>query len=320
MIVEEFVARPNQAIGTTRLSSPVPIVLSARNSDRLQQAAKNLAEFLAQSPDAETPLSSVAYTLQIGREALEERVAFVAASRSDLISKLRRIALGHWEDIQRGRVKRERVKVATDVGELTMDLEALAALDHRDLERLARLWVDGVPISWRDLSNEDGGQRISLPGYPFSRERYWVPLLTGVAEENVLGAAKLHPLLHRNESTLNGQKYQSRFSGEEVVLRDHRLSGQKVLPGAASLELALAGASRALENLNIRLLQVVWIRPLATGAEGLDVELVLHRETPAQTELRPTFEGNQRVSFELKGPNGSVHVQGKAEVTAVLER
>ena len=145
----------------------------------------------------------------------------------------------------------------------------MEALNHRDLERLARLWVDGVPISWRDLSNEVGGQRISLPGYPFSRERYWVPLLAKSDEAKDLVRARLHPLLHRNESTLNGQKYESRFSGEEVVLRDHQLSGQKVLPGAASLELALAGASRALENLNVRLLQVVWIRPLACGSRGL---------------------------------------------------
>ena len=114
MVVEEFVARPNQARGTTPLDSPALIVLSARNSDRLQRVAENLAEFLAQSSDAETPLSSVAYTLQIGREALEERAAFVAASRLDLVFKLRRIGLGSWEDIHRGRVKRERVKIAAD--------------------------------------------------------------------------------------------------------------------------------------------------------------------------------------------------------------
>ena len=304
MVVEEFVAPPNQARGTTPLDSPALIVLSARNSDRLQRVAENLAEFLAQSSDAETPLASVAYTLQIGREALEERAAFVAASRLDLISKLRRIGLGSWEDIYRGRVKRARVTIAADTGGLTTDAAAVETLKHHDLEDLARRWVDGVPISWRDLSNEVGGQRISLPGYPFSRERYWVPLLAKSDEAEDTAAGRLHPLLHRNESTLSGQKYESRFSGEEVFLRDHQLSGQKVLPGAASLELALLGASRALENLHVRLLQVVWIRPLTAGSEGLEIELL----------LRP--ESNRRVSFELKGPNGEVHVQGKAEVTA----
>ncbi|MDT7816741.1 MAG: polyketide synthase PksN, partial [Acidobacteriaceae bacterium] len=304
MVVEEFIAGQNQATGTPPLDSSALIVLSARNSDRLQRTAENLAEFLAQSPDAESPLPSVAYTLQIGREALEERVAFVAASRPDLISKLRRIGLGDWKDTHCGRVKRERIKIAADAAALVTDPAAVEALKHRDLERLAGLWVDGVPISWRDRSNEDGEQRISLPGYAFTRERYWVPLLANSDESMDWVVARLHPLLHRNESTLNGQRYQSRFSGEEVVLRDHQLSGLKVLPGAASLELALAGASRALENMHVRLLQVVWIRPLAAEASGLKIELL----------LRP--ESDQRVSFELKGPNGEVHVQGKAEVIA----
>ena len=90
----------------------------------------------------------------------------------------------------------------------------------------------------------------------------------------------------------------------EVVLRDHQVSGQKVLPGAASLELALAGASRALGNPDVRLRQVVWMRPLTAGTDGLNIELPLW------------LESDGRVSFELKGPNGDVHVQGKAEVTA----
>ena len=110
MVVEEFV--PNQTNGKPLSDSPVLIVLSARNGDRLRRVAENLAEYLAQSSDAETPLLSIAHTLQIGREALEERVAFVAASRVDLISKLGRIGGGNWEEFNRGRVKRERVRIA----------------------------------------------------------------------------------------------------------------------------------------------------------------------------------------------------------------
>ncbi len=147
-------------------------------------------------------------------------------------------------------------------------------------------------------------QRVSLPGYPFNRERYWVPLLASAAEEEDIVTTPLHPLLHRNESTLHVQKYKSHFYGGEVVLRDHQVSGQKVLPGAASLEMALAGASRALGNPDVRLRQVVWMRPLAAGTDGLSIELPLW------------LESDGRVSFELKGPNGDVHVQGKAEVTA----
>jgi polyketide synthase PksN len=305
IVVEEFVSRPNYANGKPLSGSPALIVLSARSDARLKRVAENLAEFLALASDAETPLPSIAYTLQTGREALEERVAFVAADRADLIAKLRRIAEGTSEEFYWGRVKRERLQVVAEADGLVTGSNAAEALDRRDLQRIGRLWVDGVPISWRDLSaGDDAVQRVSLPGYPFNRERYWVPLLEESDEAKDLSRPRLHPFLHRNESTLNVQKYESQFCGEEVVLRDHRVGGQKVLPGAASLELALAGAGRALENPNVRLRQVIWIRPLAAGTDGLAIELSLR------------FESNGHVSFEVKGTNGDVHVQGKAEVTA----
>ena len=283
------------------------IVLSARNSDRLQRLAKNLEEFLAQSTDAETPLPSIASTLQIGREALEERVAFVVRSRTDLLSELGRISRGEFEGLNRGHVERERMPVAAEAGGLKADPTVVEALSHRDLERLARLWVGGVPVNWRDLSTgEDPGRRVSLPGYPFSRERYWVPLFATAEAEKDLAPTRLHPLLHRNKSTLHIHKYESYLACGEVVLRDHQVSGRKVLPGAASLELALAGVSQALGNPDVQLRQVVWMRPLVAGTDGLKIELLLW------------LEGDGRVSFELKGPNGDPHVQGKAEVTAGL--
>ena len=234
-------------------------------------------------------------------------MAFVVRSRTDLLSKLGRIGHGDLQGLNRGHVKRERVPVTAEADGLKMDSTVAEAWAHRDLERLGRLWVDGVPVNWRDLSTgADPEQRVSLPGYPFSRERYWVPLFATTDEGKDFPATRLHPLLHRNESTLHVQKYESHFDGGEVVLRDHQVSGRKVFPGAASLELALAGVSRALGNPDVQLRQVVWMRPLASGTDGLKIDLLL------------SLESDGRVSFELKGSSGDVHVQGKAEVTAGL--
>ena len=116
--------------------------------------------------------------------------------------------------------------------------------------------------------------------------------------------SRLHPLLHRNESTLKVQRYGSQFTGDEIVFRDHRVGGQKIFPGAASLELALAGASSALENSNVCLGPVVWTRPIVAGEKGVELKL----------ELSPEMDG--RVSFELQSPSGEAHVSGRAEVTA----
>lgn len=39
---------------------------------------------------------------------------------------------------------------------------------------LAQLWLSGVTIRWEKLYGSRHPQRISLPGYPFARERHWI--------------------------------------------------------------------------------------------------------------------------------------------------
>src|SRR6185295_12060544 len=42
------------------------------------------------------------------------------------------------------------------------------------LNTLGRLWLSGVPIDWSRFHRHDRRLRLSLPTYPFERQRYWV--------------------------------------------------------------------------------------------------------------------------------------------------
>lgn len=42
------------------------------------------------------------------------------------------------------------------------------------LEKLGQLWKFGVTIDWGKLHSEEKRRRISLPTYPFERQRYWI--------------------------------------------------------------------------------------------------------------------------------------------------
>ena len=46
---------------------------------------------------------------------------------------------------------------------------------ERKLGKLGGLWAQGVEVDWEVLYGERRPRRISLPTYPFARERYWVP-------------------------------------------------------------------------------------------------------------------------------------------------
>ena len=50
------------------------------------------------------------------------------------------------------------------------------------LTTLGRLWVAGVPVDWRKLSQAEERRRVVLPTYPFERKRYWLePRAEGAA-------------------------------------------------------------------------------------------------------------------------------------------
>jgi acyl transferase domain-containing protein/aryl carrier-like protein len=41
-------------------------------------------------------------------------------------------------------------------------------------DTLGRLWLAGVPVNWRGVYGDERRQRLTLPTYPFERQRYWV--------------------------------------------------------------------------------------------------------------------------------------------------
>ncbi|MBV9490040.1 MAG: LLM class flavin-dependent oxidoreductase [Verrucomicrobia bacterium] len=309
LIVEEFLdPRPSALDGQ---EAPVLILLSAANADRLAALAGNLLAWFSRlgSDNAvrQPTLAEIAYTLQTGREPLEERVAFVVASPSELQERLALLAAGDaGAEFVRGNIRRDRGASAAVVEGAEGQAFLRNLIDNRNLTKLATLWVNGVEIDWGALWSGQEVRRASLPGYPFSPERCWLPISPRPDESNRFGVPRLHPLLHRNESSLRGQAYGSDFTGDEVVLRDHRINGQAVFPGAASLELALTGASFALEDPNVRLQHVVWTGPVVASERGVALK----------AELRP--ESNGRVRVELLTTNREIVVQGIALVGGTL--
>jgi acyl transferase domain-containing protein/acyl carrier protein len=49
------------------------------------------------------------------------------------------------------------------------------------LTALGKLWQEGVEIDWRALHGTAGRRRVSLPTYPFERERYWFDAVEAAA-------------------------------------------------------------------------------------------------------------------------------------------
>ena len=248
LVIEEFVgggdARPAAA------NQPELIVVSAKDEERLPEALGNLRAFVRETTAS---LFDVAYTLQTGREALEHRAAFVVRSLAELDRLLTSVLSGDTsrQDIWVGHVGPRRKPAA-----------ALTA-SGRPLGELAAAWVQGADVDWASLARAGKPQRLHLPTYPFAQERYWKP--NDRAAPSV--QAVLHPLVHRNVSTLSGLAFESSFTGAEFFFADHLVGGEKVLPGVACLEMARAALAHARGHGSqlkpVRFENIVWTAPLS---------------------------------------------------------
>src|SRR5436190_16487433 len=122
------------------------IVLSARNEDRLHEQVRQLLAWIQAEVRPEEDLWHLAYTLQVGREAMEERLALQVNSFSELEEKL----CGYLQDPQgggdwyRGQVRRHKETVTLFSGDQELQ-EAIAKwLQRGKYEKLLEWWVKGL--------------------------------------------------------------------------------------------------------------------------------------------------------------------------------
>jgi len=284
IVLEEYV--PPQQQLPARVQGPQLIVLSAKNEDRLKAYVQSMHVYLEKT---EVELVDFAYTLQVGRDEMPERLALVVSSTEDLKQKLEEVLKGgeRPKDSYRNNIRNKEAKSQTVDG-AEAEILVRALIEQKELSKLAELWVSGAKIDWRLLYNSHVPRRISVPTYPFARERYWIPSVQGKTAEKIRdhgqhAAAFLHPLIHRNVSTLAEQKFASRFSGEEFYLADHVIETQKILPGVAYLEMARAAGELSANN-KVRVIRnLTWERPLIAASGDDEVEISL---TPVKSEVK----------------------------------
>ncbi len=311
LVLEEYVQPKLSSKGKKiKVGEAHLIVLSAKNEARLRDYVNSMLAFLREGPDIS--FGELAYTLQMGRAAMEARLALVVSSVGELVNQLSQYDQKQTasEGLYRSKIFLGNTETSNLKSALLIEGEAGAAfikvlINNRELNKLAQLWVSGIEIEWTLLYGQEKPKRVSLPTYPFARERYWIPK-TELRTNDGNGMSHievLHPLVHKNSSNLTEQRFSSIFNGAEFFLNDHQVQGEKVLPGVAYLEMARAAGEMAVENATLtQIKDVVWIRPMVVKNEPLEAHLGLY----------PDERGE--IAFEVRTIAGKrqpvVHCQG----------
>jgi polyketide synthase PksN len=273
VILAEYPPEQDPRRQQRRQAGPHLVLLSARRDSALQQMAAQLLAFITREPAVE--LADLAYTLQTGRVHYEFGLALVAADLTSLHSQLTQFlrsgahpAAGIFSG------KRPRTPLQTDAAAEQLRL----SLQQRDLVSLATAWLAGQhPTNWQDLYSQGSAFRIAVPGYVYSRQRYWVNPPAAATQQ-----AALSSLLDRNVSTLQRLQYEKTLDAQQFYLKDHQLGQKAVLPGVVYLEMARQAAQLAVGAV-AALADIRWLKPVVVGAQAETVQLAL---TPAADALQ----------------------------------
>jgi acyl transferase domain-containing protein/SAM-dependent methyltransferase/aryl carrier-like protein len=320
LLVQEYVpsvARPAHAGAHDDRTVVVP--LSARTADQLAQKVVDLLAYLerARARGDTVSLASLAYTLQVGREEREERLAIVVEGIDALTAALHRASEGAaGPELFRGHLRRDGTGAAVAVP-VVDDASA------RTPAQSARSWVEGAAIDWSlGWADPDRPARLRLPLYPFSKDSYWQPISRDTGRHPRSQQAAIHPLLHRNVSTLSATAYETVIDRTNNIASDHRLDAGtfrgRVVPAAVYLEMAHAALIQAVEGVKdtastasvVELADTTWAVP-AVFEDRLTLRASLLRRSQGA------------VGFEIVGPTmehpDSVLCQGVARSLDIAE-
>nr|WP_054739565.1 SDR family NAD(P)-dependent oxidoreductase [Cellulosilyticum ruminicola] len=321
MILEEYI--PEHAITTDTKANEKLIVLSAKTEEKLKVVASELKQAISERQLTNNDLSSIAYTLQVGREAKEERVAFTVNSIKDLSNKLDQFIVDEVNEVT---LYRGHIKHDSEVTKFIKDSEAKELIGKwiaaGAYSKVLEFWVQGGTVNWEQLYTSIKPVKISLPTYPFEKERFWI---VGDQVNNSVGSYQmLHPVVHRNTSNVLEQKYMTSFNGNEFFLADHQIGENSVLPGAVYLEMVYEAVKLAVKEAvkgkySIKIEEVRWRNPfIAEENHEINIGFSLLSETELSFKIYSVVrEDIQKVYCEGKVVLGAKQSSTLIDIEAI---
>ena len=171
-----------QSVELPRRTGPAPecclILLSAASAAQLLELAAALqACLLPQQQHTALSLVDIAHTLWEGRQAYPVRLAVITSDVLGLQAALTQYLRGDTAGSFWLTGTVEASQQPTAQSELLAQSGALSPWTVDVLQRFAKAWVVGAVQQPTGIYQAWQPRRVSLPGYPFLRERHWLPTL-----------------------------------------------------------------------------------------------------------------------------------------------
>jgi malonyl CoA-acyl carrier protein transacylase len=173
------------------------------------------------------------------------------------------------------------------------------------MRTLAQLYIRGANINWQQLESHLPKRKVSLPTYPFQRQRFWLqkplsakangrllPSLPKHSYHPLLGARSYSPALKEKE--LQFESYLAPDS--PPFLTDHRVFDTVILPAAGYLEMGFAAGTVALKSSELAITDLIIQKALFLPAAPTPVHVLMSPQADDAYKF-------QIFSLSIKEPN-----------------
>ncbi|WP_051624339.1 non-ribosomal peptide synthetase [Clostridium akagii] len=189
---------------------PEILTISAKSKNSLVELVKKYIDFA--NKEENYSLSDFCYTANTGRRQCNYKKFIVIKDKTDFKQKLKELykSLLNVEDINKiSNISNEgSIKLANE------KIEEFVAGGKEDiiiLYQIGEFYENGIDIKWNYIYIGEKRRRISIPTYPFLRERYWA---------NIRMQPRVHLVAHKGDSIdikLIGKK-DDKYSKLEVIV------------------------------------------------------------------------------------------------------
>ncbi|ERH59378.1 MULTISPECIES: type I polyketide synthase [Bacillus amyloliquefaciens group] len=276
-------------------SGRVIFVLSAQDKQRLIKYAKVMADFLSENESKDNNhklrLQDIAYTLQTGRDHMEERLAIVADSGQVIAEELsayirgEKSSLSHTGHTFESEVHNEMPHVCSDYAEA------------------ASKWVNGRKIDWETFEVNRNARRISIPGQPLIKQRYWIAE-KGEALVSADVSKPGHPFLGSNTSDFNQFSFTKKISRNHPFALSLSEGNVSFFPYASLAEMAIVNAAEAFGQPVHTLTDLLWTESM----NGMTVRELMITLTPERGFARFDIYANTKSENKVRLARGNAHI------------
>ena len=174
------------------------ILLSGVSKEKLKVSVSELLRFLEDNKVEDKDLCNIAYTLQVGREFFNHRLAIFVDTIEELKDKLSEFIKLEKDDnkIKYSYSNEKNIKVINFKED---------EINTCDIERYVEFWLSGNKVMWKDLYKNSTLKKVHLPTYPFELKKYWPEKLSN-KETNIE--------LKNNEHILSFEKQIKKLKNE----------------------------------------------------------------------------------------------------------